>query len=334
MNLFITVKIVGSIDERGAYICQTVQNKESTIIIWGTLLLLAFVWGSSFILMKIALFDSAGESVYTALEVAALRISIAGLVLLPISFRHLRKIDRSKWLPILAIGVFGNMLPAYLFASAQTQIPSAIAGMLNALTPLFTMVIAAIVFKTVISNRQFSGLTIGFLGALMLAVGGSLEGIVINDGIEWWACGRVTLATLFYGASVNILKNKLQDVPSTAIAAIALFLVMPPAIIVLAYSNVGSTLIHNTHGVNGMLAVFVLAAIGTAGALVLFNSLIKKTNALTASSVTYIIPVFAAMWGWLDGEGLTAIHLLGGGVILFGVALVNGVGKKKLGHFD
>ena len=91
---------------------------------------------------------------------------------------------------------------------------------------------------------------------------------------------------------------------------------------------------NNTHGVNGMVAVVVLAAIGTAGALVLFNAIIKKTNALTASSVTYIIPVFAAMWGWVYGEELTSMHLFGGVVILIGVALVNGVGKKKLGHFN
>jgi len=268
-----------------------VQNKDSSFIIWGSLLLLAFIWGSSFILMKIALFDSAGNPVYTALEVAALRIFIAGLVLLPVTIRSLKKVDRSKWVPILAIGVFGNMLPAYLFTSAVTEIPSAIAGMLNALTPLFTMIVAAVVFKTVISMRQISGLAIGLLGALMLAMGGNLEGLGIENGIEWWACGRVALATLFYGFSVNIMKNKLQDVPSQAIAAIALFFVLPPAAIVLAYSDVSTTLVNNTHGVNGMVAVVVLAAIGTAGALVLFNAIIKKTNALTASSVTYIIPV-------------------------------------------
>ena len=334
MNLFISTKIDGSIADRVTYICQTVQNKDSSFIIWGTLLLLAFIWGSSFILMKIALFDSAGNPVYTALEVAALRIFIAGLVLLPVTIRSLKHIDRSKWLSILAIGVFGNMLPAYLFTSAQTEIPSAIAGMLNALTPLFTMIVAVLVFKTVISRRQISGLAIGLLGALMLAMGGNLEGLGIENGVEWWACGRVALATLFYGFSVNILKNKLQDVPSQAIAAIALFFVLPPAIVVLEYSDVSTTFMNNSHGVNGMVAIVVLAAIGTAGALVLFNSVIKKTNALTASSVTYIIPVFAAMWGWIYGEELTLMHFIGGAVILFGVALVNGVGKKKLGHFN
>ena len=204
--------------------------------------------------------------------------------------------------------------------------------MLNALTPLFTMIVAAFVFKTVVSKVQFSGLTIGLIGALLLAAG-DLGVTTVPGDIEWWACGRVVLATLFYGISVNILKNKLDGVPSTAIASIALFMVLPPAIIVLFYSNAYSTLTANPHGGSGMIAIVVLAAIGTAGALILFNTLIKWTNALTASSVTYIIPLFAAMWGWMDGEKLTIVHLVGGMVILLGVALVNGVNKKKVGDF-
>ncbi|HHZ82023.1 MAG TPA: DMT family transporter [Flavobacteriales bacterium] len=303
------------------------EKEKSRLVVWGTLVLLAFVWGSSFILMKVSLFDSSREVVYSALEVAALRITIAGVVLLPVSIRHLKRIKRSQWLPLLAIGTLGNMLPAYLFSSAVTEIPSAIAGMLNALTPLFTMIVAALVFHTVVSKRQFSGLVIGFMGALLLAIGGG--GLSnVNVDIEWWACGRVALATLLYGISVNILKNKLQDVSSTAIAAIALLLVTPPAIFVVVTSDVGSTLVNNDHGVTGMVAVAVLAAIGTAGALIIFNNLIKWTDALTASSVTYILPLFAAMWGWLDGEVLTVIHFTGGAIILFGVALVNGVGKS------
>ncbi|PCJ81705.1 MAG: EamA family transporter [Bacteroidetes bacterium] len=303
------------------------EKGKSTLFIWGTLILLAFVWGSSFILMKIALFDSSGEVVYSALDVAALRISIAGAVLLPFSIRHLRNVKRSQWLPLLAVGVFGNLLPAYLFTSAVTEIPSAIAGMLNALTPLFTMVVAALVFHTVVSKRQFTGLLIGFVGALILAIGGG--GLAdVNGDLEWWACGRIALATLFYGISVNVLKNKLQDMPSTTIAAIALLLVTPPALFVLINSEVSTIFIENDHGVKGMVAVSVLAAIGTAGALILFNGLIKWTNALTASSVTYIIPVFAAIWGWLDGEVLLAIHFTGGAIILSGVAIVNGVGKR------
>lgn len=295
------------------------QNEKSIFIIWGTLFLLAFVWGSSFILMKVALFDADGREVYSAIDVAALRVCIAGVALLPFALAKLKSIPRDKLIWILGIGTLGNLIPAYLFTSAQTEIPSAIAGMLNALTPLFTMVVAALVFHTIISRRQMMGLGVGFVGAVIL-IGSKGE---FSGEIEWWACGKVTLATLLYGFSVNILRNKLLGVGATAIAAVALAMVMPLAIMVLMTSNVSEVFADNPHGMNGMIAVGILGVVGTAGALVLFNGLIKWTDALTASSVTYIIPVFAALWGWLDGEVLTVQHLVGGGIILAGVALIN-----------
>lgn len=301
-------------------------------MIWGVLILLAFIWGSSFILMKIALFDSSGAPVYSAMDVAALRITIAALALLPIAITQFKNVAREKWGWILGVGTFGNLLPAYLFTSAQTELPSAIAGMLNSLTPLFTMIIAVLLFKTSISRKQFIGLVIGFIGAMLLiSDGGNLANVFLGEsGISISGCGKVALATLFYGLSVNILRNKLLDVGATAIAAIALAMVMPVAFFALIGSDVPTILLENPSGLKSMLAVVVLAVIGTAAALAVFNALIKWTDALTASSVTYIIPVFAAIWGFADGEELTVWHLVGGLVILLGVALVkrSGGGKK------
>ena len=301
-------------------------------MIWGVLLLLAFVWGSSFILMKIALFDSSGAPVYSAMNVAALRITIAALALMPIAISQFKNVPREKWIWILGVGTFGNLLPAYLFTSAQTELPSAIAGMLNSLTPLFTMIIAALLFKTAISRSQLIGLIIGFFGAMLLiSDGGNLSSVFIGaNGISLVGCGKVALATLFYGLSVNILRNKLLDVGATTIAALALAFVMPIAVFALLGSDVTTILLENPSGIKSMLAVVVLAVIGTAAALAVFNALIKWTDALTASSVTYIIPVFAAMWGFVDGEALTVWHLIGGLVILLGVALVKrGSSGKK-----
>jgi drug/metabolite transporter (DMT)-like permease len=299
-----------------------VQKEKSNLWVWGVLLLLAFVWGSSFILMKTAMFDVHNSKVYSPMEVAALRITIAALVMLPVSLGHLKSITRDKWIWLLAIGTLGNLFPAYLFTTAQTELPSAVVGMLNSLTPLFTMLVAVIIFSTALSRNQIAGLVIGFIGAATLISSG-VNLFDVGDEIAWGACFKVALATLLYGISVNILKEKLMGVPATAIAAIALLLVLVPCLIMLSFSNVIDT--YNTHdsGVISMAAVVVLSVFGTAGALVLFNSLIKWTNALTASSVTYIIPLFAALWGWLDGEVLTFMHLVGGGVILCGVAIVN-----------
>ena len=301
-------------------------------MIWGVLLLLAFVWGSSFILMKIALFDSSGAPVYSPMDVAALRITIAALSLLPVAISQFKNVPRKKWIWILGVGTFGNLLPAYLFTSAQTELPSAIAGMLNSLTPLFTMIIAVLLFKTAISRSQLIGLVIGFFGAMLLiSDGGNLVDVFMSEsGISIVGCRKVALATLFYGLSVNILRNKLLDVGATTIAAIALAFVMPIAVFALFGSDVPTILLENPSGIKSMLSVVVLAVIGTALALAVFNALIKWTDALTASSVTYIIPVFAAMWGFIDGEALTVWHLIGGLVILLGVALVKrGSSGKK-----
>jgi len=150
-----------------------------------------------------------------------------------------------------------------------------------------------------------------------------------SGGISIIACGKVALATLFYGCSVNILKNKLLDVGATTIAALALAMVMPISLCALLGSDVLTVLAENESGVKSIIAVVILAVIGTAAALAVFNALIKWTDALTASSVTYIIPVFAAMWGVVDGERLTLWHLVGGVVILLGVALVKRGGSRK-----
>lgn len=300
-------------------------------MIYGVLLLLAFIWGSSFILMKIALFDGVDQPVYPAMDVAALRILFAGLALLPVAIAQISKVPKDKFIWILGVGTFGNLLPAYLFTSAQTELASGITGMLNSLTPLFTVIIAVLLFKTAFSLRQLAGLIVGFIGAIILiSDGGNLLQVFSSESeISIVACGKVALATMFYGCSVNILKNKLVDVNSTTIAVIALAMVMPVAVIALMGSDVIDIFMNHEHGVKGMSAVVVLAVIGTAAALVVFNALIKWTDALTASSVTYVIPVFAAMWGWIDGEELTYMHLTGGVVILLGVALVKGLNSGK-----
>ena len=300
-------------------------------MIYGVLLLLAFIWGSSFILMKIALFDGVDQPVYPAMDVAALRILFAGLALLPVAIAQISKVPKDKFIWILGVGTFGNLLPAYLFSSAQTELASGITGMLNSLTPLFTVIIAVLLFKTAFSLRQLAGLIVGFIGAIILiSDGGNLLQVFSSESeISIVACGKVALATMFYGCSVNILKNKLVDVNSTTIASIALAMVMPVAVVALMGSDVIDIFMNHEHGVKGMSAVVVLAVIGTAAALVVFNALIKWTDALTASSVTYVIPVFAAMWGWIDGEELTYMHLIGGVVILLGVALVKGLNSGK-----
>src|SRR5690242_98631 len=104
---------------------------NTKVINWGIFILLCFIWGSSFILMK------EGNRVLTASQIAALRIFSAGIVFLPFVFFHLRKLSGRQFLLVLVAGFFGNLLPAFLFAEAITKKETSLVGILNSLTPIW-----------------------------------------------------------------------------------------------------------------------------------------------------------------------------------------------------
>ena len=289
------------------------------------LLVLGFIWGSSFILMKIALFASDGTPLFPALDVAMGRIAIAGLALAPIAYRHRHHLSRVTWPWLVMVGGIGNLVPAYLFTTAQTLIPSSVAGMLNALTPMFTFLVGVALFGTRVKGLQVAGLIMGLLGAAVLAFQPGMGAEI--DGSMVYGAGRVVLATACYGLSVNVIRNKLGHVPPAAVASLSLGLMSMPALAVALTGQSMDLVGSHPDGMKGLAAMVVLAVVGTGIALIAFNRIIQRTNALFASTVTYIIPVFATMWGWLDNEPLTLLHLVGGVVVLSGVWLVSRGGK-------
>src|ERR1700739_4734084 len=132
---------------------------------WIILLALALVWGSSFILMK------RGLEAFSSNQVAALRISIASLFLSPLLLKY-RKVRLKKYgMGLVLAGVFGNLIPAFLFTKAETGISSSLAGMLNDITPLFTVILGWIAFKNKSTTLQIVGILIAFVGALFLLSG-------------------------------------------------------------------------------------------------------------------------------------------------------------------
>ena len=282
-------------------------------------LLLAGVWGSSFILMKIGLFGwtSNGEAAMDGVQLGLLRICLAGTVMVPIALRHVRGLDRSTWTALAINGFIGSLTPAILFAWSQMQLPSAVAGMLNALSPLWTLVIAVSLYGTQVRSKQVCGLLLGFGGAIGLM---SLKDA--SGTVHWGSAGLLVLATACYGLSINVVRNRLTHVPAIAISALALSMTALPAGLGFFATGGMTALSQHPAGMEALAAVIVLAWIGTAAALMLFNALIKKTDALFASAVTYVIPLFALFWGWVDGEWLGWPHLLFGAVVLSGVRLV------------
>jgi drug/metabolite transporter (DMT)-like permease len=129
---------------------------------------ICLIWGSSFILMKLGLYDDARQPLLTAWQVAAIRIITAGVVLTPILIRHRSKIPyKLSWYMVFS-GVFGSFLPAFLFCIAETKIDSALAGTLNSLTPIFAIIFGFVFFRIRIPAIQIAGIVIGFGGIVLL----------------------------------------------------------------------------------------------------------------------------------------------------------------------
>ena len=283
-----------------------------------SLLALAFVWGSSFILMRIGLRGFEGAPVFDSFQVAALRMFLAGMFLMPIAIKHFKKLSKRQLVWCAVVGSFGNLIPAFLFTSAQTELDSSIAGILNSLTPVFALILAMIVFKVKFRNIQLIGLALGLLGAIGL--------ISLKDGsgdFLFWPSAKVVCATLCYAISLNVIRNMLSEVHPVHIAAISLGMISIPCGVLLLGMDLGSVFVQSEEALSSFVAIVVLAIVGTALAVILFNRLVANTSVIFASSVTYIIPIFAAMWGLFFGESLVWMHLVYGLIILFGVYLIN-----------
>ena len=289
---------------------------------WTYLLLLSLIWGSSFILMK------EGLVAFTSDEVAALRIGIAFLALLPFMTKHYKNVDLKKdWRGLLIMGAFGNLIPAFLFTAAETQISSSLTGMLNALTPLFTILIGVIVFKTKIQTFQILGVAIGLIGAVCLM--GFSEGGGETKNINYALL--VVAATLCYAISVNGIKKYLSHVNSVAASVWAFTMIGPVAIVYLFLgTDFQAHLTQNPGGYGALGYICILACVGTAIAVVLFNNLIRASGIVFASSCTYLIPVVAIGWGLLDGETVTIVQFFSMGIVILGVWLINKKPSQKV----
>lgn len=284
----------------------------------GAMLVLALTWGSSFILMKHGLKDDANQPVLAPSQLAALRMGIASLVLLPVSLRAFRKIKITDWKYLAVVGLMGSGIPAVLFTTAQQKLDSGIAGILNTLTPLFTLTIGAVVFKKGVAWRQALGVAIGMAGAISLI---ALRGV---DNSENWAYSMlIILATLLYGISVNTISSKIPHIQPLHITALSLLLAGIPWTIYLFNTDIIHILKHHPHGMTSLKYVCVLAILGTCLANMLYFWLTQQTGPMFASSVTYLMPIVAVFWGLGDGETLGMLHLAAAAFILVGVWLVN-----------
>lgn len=293
--------------------------QKSVIINLLVLVLLAITWGSSFILMK------KGLTVFSNYQIAFYRVFSAGLFLLPFALYHFKKVKIKNISAILIVGVIGNFIPAFLFTTAQVHINSSLSGMLNSLTPLFTLLIGVWVFNASAQFDKKLGVGIGLIGALGLVFTGN-QGFSINL-VNVYVLLPV-VATICYATSVNTIKYYLQETPSIIITSTAFFLTLPISTIGIWKTNFIGTVLYNKQAVWPLIYITILGVLGTAIAVLLFNWLIKRTSAVTASSVTYLIPIVAIYWGLVDGEVITKWQFVFMAIVLIGVYLVNKPKRK------
>jgi len=307
---------------------------KTSFLSWFLLILLSLVWGSSFILMK------RGLESFTSEQVAALRIVIAFLFLAPLLVKHYKVNLKKNWKGLVIMGVFGNLIPAFLFTKAETGISSALAGMLNALTPIFAILVGLFVFKSTVSRNQVIGVVIGSLGALLLV---SFDKSNSQSNNNIWFALMVAGATLCYAISVNGIKKYLTDVNSIT-ASVWSFTIIGSTTLVFPivknlifaktnelnlWQDIFYRLNANPQAWENLAFVSILAIIGSAISVILFNILIKNSNAIFASSCTYLIPVVAVIWGTIDGEEVVFAQFIAILIILSGIWLINKKSNSK-----
>ncbi|WP_457425841.1 DMT family transporter [Roseateles sp. P5_E7] len=285
----------------------------------GELVLLAALWGASFLFMRL------GAHEFGPIALAAMRVGLASALLIPLLAARGQLAElRTHWKGLLLVGALNSAIPFVLFTFAALSITAGLSSIVNATTPLWTAVVAFVWLRQGLTRLRVLGLVIGFAGVAFLA----WDKASFKPGADhsgFWAVLACLGATLCYGLAANATKRFLSGAAPLVVAtgsqfAAALMLALPAAWLWPAVPP----------GAVAWGAVLALAALCTALAYILYFRLMSRVGPTNAVSVTFLIPLFAIVWGALFlGEAVTAQMVAGGAIVLVGIALALGlVGGK------
>lgn len=262
-------------------------------------------------------------------QIAALRIFSAGLVFVPFALFHFSKIPRQKLGIVILSAVFGNLLPAFFFATAMTKIDGSLGGILNSLTPICVVIIGIVFFKDKIKSQQIAGVLIGFLGLVLLTITPALMGekTISFNNVGYML--MIVAATLLYGVNVNMVGHYLKGVNPIYAATVSLAFMTIPAGLILWQQGFLHLNFNDQNVQHSIRDIIGLGIAGSAIATALFYILVQRAGILFASLVTYGIPFIALLWGLYDHEKITWLQPLCLTIILFGVYLANRPEKKE-----
>lgn len=288
------------------------RKTKSQSLAWVLLIILSLIWGSSFILIKKALIS------FTPLQVGSGRIVFAFIAFLPLFFYHFKKVNWQKLKPLIVVGLCGSGLPAILYATGQSQLPSAVAGVLNSLTPIATLLISILFFSKKFNINQIYGVLIGLIGVCIIFF------IKENDTLAFpfLYAGLIVIATICYGISANTVSHYLSGMKPIMISTLSFVLIGPFALIYLLSTDFVHIISHTAGAGWSLLALMILSIVCTFLANILFFKLIQITEPVFSSTVSYLIPFVALAWGFVDGEYISIYHFLALGLILAGIVLV------------
>ncbi|MDT0293738.1 DMT family transporter [Mesonia ostreae] len=281
------------------------------------LFIMAITWGSSFILIKKSL------TVFSPYEIGAFRVGLSGIILSFIGVPALLKMKARDALWITAAGFFGNFLPMFLFPIAQTKVSSSLAGIINSLEPIFVLVFGFMLFGIKSKFTQVIGAIIGFFGAVTLLYFSEMNTAETQLGYTL----LMVLASASYAVSALIIKLKLQDVKSIHVSSSVFSIWMIPSFFILIFSGFFSTPLTD-QSIEALGYMSILSIFGTAIGIALFYKLIQDTSAVFASTVSYLLPIVAVIWGVLDGEKFNFWYVIGAVLILIGIYLIREKKKK------
>lgn len=280
------------------------------------LALLAAIWGASFLFMRM------GAHEFGAIPMAALRVGGASLLLLPLLTLHqgLAELKR-EWRLLLLLGLLNSALPFVLFGFAALSITAGLSSILNATTPLWGALVAWIWFSQRLGPVRMLGLALGFAGVLFLA----WDKASFKPGGDGWAIVACLGAALCYGIAANFAKRRLGHITPLTVAtgsqvSATLLLALPAQ---LAWPAAAP-------GLQAWVSVTLLALLCSGVAYILYFRLMSRVGPTNTMSVTFLVPVFAVLWGYAFlSEVFTSQMALGCGVVLLGTALAVGlVGRK------
>ena len=285
------------------------MSRPPATLDWFLLFLLAAVWGASFLFIKRSV------QIFTPEQMAMWRMVFATAIYVPVAAAFWSKIDWKRWRSLLVVAFCGSAIPNFLFAVAQRHVDSSLAGILNSLTPLFTLLLGVSFYEMTFTRNKITGVVLGLAGAVLLIFFNTKSGV----GGNAFFAGLCALATVCYAVNANVVNKWLRGMHPAAIASAAFMLTGWIFIIGLWWTKGWQAAVQHPEGMKGLGYIFYLAALGTVGGSILYFWLLQRTSAIFATYVTYLLPVTAMILGTFDGETIGPIDLLGTAVILTGL---------------